>query len=768
MAENKNLYKKFRTTSEDILNLANKQTLTKRYDQPTYFSFRLIFGSDADRMYNVANEQALFDTMPHPLFNRASKLLVPNFSASASFVGSVPVEQAVAYSAMNYLYNANEPTRMAMLDEFITKFNSLQNEFPYYFQQIDGISELIKIDPTKGQRITNDKKISITCLEGLDLRMSYLLNLYRKIVWDDVYQRWVLPDMMRYFTLKIYLSEFRTFHTPQTSQNLGEAGGVTEVGTTPLYLAILDDILPTWEITCEMCEFDITDITFEHLNGLNVGAEPPEGAVKFGIKVGNIKELQTYPVFQHMFLIDRKLNGLNRAQDQISTLAEDNNQYLYPASLQIAQNREAASKDNQHVSGLPYNERRNQNNVNEADVEQERIPGSTLDVNFNATEPETWVGNALDFGASYAKNFVNKVVDKAKMTSIPGMGVSFTEIKTAIDSKNIVAALGMIRKGVNEVVESYGNAPSSLLDQPLQTDNIMRELLTTLTKSEATDNDTVLLRGAANMALSDRGIWEQIKDYSLATDLVGKGEVNTTKSMQGTKQYQESVAKEAVYIPLAVQAGGIPTVAPNAVSGSINEDPINRGSASSQLSRNVDIDKINRGTASERLASTTEGDKISEGEASERLGSATQGDRLSRNAASERLSSQTQGDKISTGVASSNLGANAQIEKLDTTVPSSKLGKNPQIEKINNTQPSANLGEIANIEKLDNTTPSSKLGTNAGDSLTQPKPNVKTTTIDVNKIIEYDPTSIMYRKIEGEKITQPKPSQATNQELFSP
>jgi len=516
---NENLYKVFRNVKNDSL------SLQKRFDEPTYFSFRLVFGDPLDAIYNYAGSQALYDTMPHPLFNDQTGIL--NIAGTNT---TFTVSDDAVYSSLKYLQNANEPTRAAMLKDFIAKFNELQYNYPYYFQTVEGIPDMLKIDPTKGQRIANDRKLNITCLEGLDLRMSYLLNLYRKIVWDDVYQRWVLPDMMRYFTLKIYLAEFRTFHEAQISQNTGEAGPTEQVGAAPMYLTILDKYFPTWEITCEMCEFDLTDISFEHLTNLSIATDPQQGAVKFGIKVGNIKEIQTYPVFENMFLIDRKLNGPNRAKDAISTSGEDNNSYLYPASLQIAQHRGPSTPENRHVSGRPFVERANEDNTNEADIIQEQV-GGTFDVNFNATQPNTWAGNAIKFGKSYAEDFVNKLIDKGKVTPIPGLGVSFNEVKTAIESKNIISALGMIRKGVNEVVNQYGNAPSSKLDQPIQTDKILSAFLLELTKSEATDNDTVLLKGMASMALNNRGIWEKIKDYSLATNLVGPGEVNTLKTI---------------------------------------------------------------------------------------------------------------------------------------------------------------------------------------------------------------------------------------------
>jgi hypothetical protein len=598
-----NIYTKFR----GIEKVAQRFTLSKRFDEPTYFSFRLVFSDNGDQIYNVANDYSNYDVMPHPLFN-LDKLVVP-----AGIYGSNmnTIDNPISYSSIRYLQDANEPTRAEMLREFVSKFNDLQTNYSYYFQQIDGISELLKIDPTKGQRILNDKKITITCLEGLDLRMSYLMTLYRKIAWDDVYQRWVLPDMMRYFTLKIYLAEFRTFHTPNNIDGYGNdftpisapnAPNITKDPnqlirprqytptvdmpsnknislSTPLYLKILDNVLPTWEITCEMCEFDITDINYEHLNGLNVGTDPPQGSVKFGIKIGNIKELQLYPTFQHMFISDRKLNAINRAKDEITTTqdasSKNSNAYVYPTILQIAQNRDAASDSNQHISGAPYIQNTNESdkiknaiypikaapNNSEATSLDEPIFDPQLGTPTkrpNSTQPQTWVGNALDFGTSYAKNFVNKVVDKATMMEIPGLGLSINEITAAVQSKDIISALGLIRKGVNEVVTQYENSPSSRLEQPIQTDNIMRQFLVEITKSEATDKDTMTLINAANIVLSDKGTWEKIKDYSLATDMIGfgSGEVNTAKSLQGTDQYKNAVLSEASFKP-TLQVGQI-------------------------------------------------------------------------------------------------------------------------------------------------------------------------------------------------------------------
>ena len=585
-----NIYNNFRGVGQ----LANRYALEKRFDEPTYFTFRLVFANGGDSVYNKANITNDYDTMPHPLFNPN----VPSVDYVDMGLVDVPIETTISYSAVKYLEDANEPTRAEMLKEFIEKFNDLQTNYQYYFQSIENVPELLKVDPTKGQRIMNDKKISVNCLEAMDLRMSYLMNLYKKIVWDDVYQRWVLPDMMRYFSLDIYLTEFRTFHTVEGKNGYGfgteKIPAINSPVATPAlnqlrpnkivtktniiknppatsepptYLNVLDNILPTWKITCEMCEFDISDVTYEHINNLNVADVPAEGRVKFGIKVGNIKELQVYPVFKHMYLSDKALNSLKRAQDEITTHEQlVTNKYAYPAVLQIGLNRET-ELNNSHVSGTPFVERTNQNTIDDTkgSIKQPKdfskatnmglegklkLPsgavreaeksepvlffndrsGASKAPPFNPTLPDTWVGNAIDFGMSFAKNAIKKVVDKAKVTPIPNLGVSFSEIQAALQSKNIITAFGLIKKGINQIAQQ-DNAPSSKLVE-VQSDQLMKDFLIQvrdMTKSGATDEEHEELVRAANLALSDRGVWEAIKDYSKATNLVGTGldEINT-------------------------------------------------------------------------------------------------------------------------------------------------------------------------------------------------------------------------------------------------
>lgn len=523
------IYKRFRYTparNEDRQQYGDSVgsggfALSPRFDQPSYLSFRLIFG-EADSYYNNAasGDYILnYDIMPHPLFENA---------------GDPDVFNRKKYSAVSYLRDANEFTRANMLENFITLWSKLQYNYQWYFQKIDGVNDLLKIDPLKGQRVTSDKRLSITVLEGIDLRLSHLMNLYRKIVWDDTYQRWVLPDMMRYFTLDIYISEFRTFHTPSPYSGYGIPEDEEEGKLSPsnLKLNILDDILPVWKIRCEMCEFDIQSVNYDHLSSLGVDETPGEAGVKFDIKVGKMYEEQIYPTFKNAFLIDKALNGLDRSKEEeigggegtpssvpfdstSSNTDINNNTTIHNNKLYIAyaQNQTFNRTDMEHLSGAAYNEQTNKLTINDQNA------------------GNLWFNNAANQGRAFLENRFEKVLDRSKITPIPGLGISFTEVKAALQGKNIITALGLIRKGVNEVVSQYAQ-PSELLEGEIYSDDAFRTYLEGVSKSEATNELEVSLVEAANIALNDNTILSQIRDFSRATSMTGEGETNDPNNIE--------------------------------------------------------------------------------------------------------------------------------------------------------------------------------------------------------------------------------------------
>ena len=579
MAQNQ--YKLFRAV--DILE--NQSVLTKRYDEPTYVTFKVMFGDDFASWSGVTLFNTNYDKMPHPLFNPIQTDATKSEGPGGRTVYDFNRE---TYSTIDYLRDANEFSRGEMMKEFIIMWNDLQRNFQYYFRSVDGVGELLKPAPGRGRRVLSDFRLTFNMAEGIDQRVSYLLNLYRKIAWDDTYQRWVLPDMMRYFSIKIYMTEFRTFHRssileqaegPTQSQqtniyNYGGAGtfgnqlsealkleqikkdlgfGKRDVGgSEPLYLSVLNGILPTHMIECQMCEFDIENFNFAYKDNLSVYDAPTEATVSFQVKVGNVNEVQTYPLFTHYLFDDYKMNGINRSKEFGLTknlngritgavltpfaTTRDAGDARYAGLDKVAQNTTGTEQKLIHeAGGVPFNQSVGTSNLKNSS------PNAAIEI--NPTDPATWLGewggNALKFGKAFTINFIAEKADKAKMISIPGLGFSFNDAVAAIESKSFVSILGLIRRAI---AESVGGAEptSSQLDKRI--DTTFREFLTGLTQSEATDGDELELIKVANLALTDAGTWDIVRDYSIATDLVGPGETNYPVEIEGRNAYKQSVA----------------------------------------------------------------------------------------------------------------------------------------------------------------------------------------------------------------------------------
>ena len=193
----------------------------RAFDEPTYLSFRIEFMFNDPEMairntaYNNQgiNDSAIrtafygqmYDYMPEPLLN--------DFFTRDEKGAMKPTDTSVGilYSTENYLdINLGDHGRAMLLHTFKRALKDIQDNFPYYFTSLRGIDSITSINPGEGVRV-KEGLIELECMEGLDLKITQLLQLYRKIVWDDVYQRWILPDMMRYFGMRIYISEIRLF-----------------------------------------------------------------------------------------------------------------------------------------------------------------------------------------------------------------------------------------------------------------------------------------------------------------------------------------------------------------------------------------------------------------------------------------------------------------------------------------------------------------------------------------------------------------------------
>lgn len=155
------------------------------YQDPTYLGFQIQLVEIPTRSVNNLYDM---NDLPHGLFSQD------------------PIKDV--YSTYNYLRNRGEYKRANYILLFEKHFKELINECPWYFVKVSGLADAWKMDPAQNWR-GKDKKLTIETLESIDLKMTYIIDLYRKAVWDANWMRWAVPDHMRYFKMNIVVSEVR-------------------------------------------------------------------------------------------------------------------------------------------------------------------------------------------------------------------------------------------------------------------------------------------------------------------------------------------------------------------------------------------------------------------------------------------------------------------------------------------------------------------------------------------------------------------------------
>jgi hypothetical protein len=93
-----------------------------------------------------------------------------------------------------------------------------------------------------------------------------------------------------------------------------------------------------------------------------------------------------------------------------------------------------------------------------------------------------------------------------------------------------MTVLGTLKAASDSIAQGYVG-PSSRLNGPI-TDHTFRNILQGISLSEATTDMQKFLKTSADLALNDKGVWDKLKDFSLATDLVGPGETNIPRPIQ--------------------------------------------------------------------------------------------------------------------------------------------------------------------------------------------------------------------------------------------
>ena len=199
-------------------------------EDPTYLGFKIVFDP------GILPINPEYGWAPSPLL-RAQNYTEGNGASFATSLGN-PFGQpqyerrqsdVIYYSAYNYLIEreANFPgqntqRRAQALRQFQKLLQEINTNSPWFFQSIDGLDELGKLNSRDGwqnedgldnfnpQR-TSGNTLIINCLESLNLRISALADLYNQATFDYDNMRYLVPRNLRKFTMWIFVTEIRNF-----------------------------------------------------------------------------------------------------------------------------------------------------------------------------------------------------------------------------------------------------------------------------------------------------------------------------------------------------------------------------------------------------------------------------------------------------------------------------------------------------------------------------------------------------------------------------
>ena len=195
------------SVTKSFLTYGNPSTVTlppgamSDWQDPTYMGFQI-------KLVTSLNDEVDLDDLPHGLFCGQYRAPPAPKEGDNGKTTSDGWKHNNKYSTYNYLINRGEYVRAEYIRLFEQGFSALITECPWYFIKVSGLADAWKIDPKNNWR-AKDKKITIDTLESIDMKVTYLIDCYRKAVFDANWMRWAVPDHMRWFKMDIVISEVR-------------------------------------------------------------------------------------------------------------------------------------------------------------------------------------------------------------------------------------------------------------------------------------------------------------------------------------------------------------------------------------------------------------------------------------------------------------------------------------------------------------------------------------------------------------------------------
>ena len=452
-------------------NYASGLLFNNDYDEPTYISIRVDFFPE------------IIDKSDYKSRSNNFKLTENGLSSNNYNMMPCPLldnDATSDYSTLKYLNNIGEFQRSKLLAELIKGLADLSSMCPYYITSVEGVNNLLSVDPKRGSRVKSDTILTLKCMEGLDQRISAIKNLYKKIAWDETYQRWVLPDMMRFFKMNIYISEFRIFNTTTSTMksingddfyyDLDVPSDVESPGSSTITLtnkkinryqndSLFNIKIPTTVLTCSMCEFDISD-NFSHLSSISSAPKNNNlNDLEIKIKVGNLKERTIYGLFNIYDTNNDNMLSLDDIKLEIYNILPTSPELDREAKINYYLRANRLIDDDQH--DFIYNdlwlERSRPDATSIKDLKNTYL-GRTI---------KSTAQSALGWAKSYASDFIKRLMDKNISEKIP---FSLNDIRKAIKSENIFEMINIFKHKSEDVNAAYPEVDNAL--QQLNNENL--------------------------------------------------------------------------------------------------------------------------------------------------------------------------------------------------------------------------------------------------------------------------------------------------------
>lgn len=241
-----------------------------------------------------------------------------------------PAVGTAAYYLKNYI---KDEGRANSLKEFAKTLRLINSQMPWFWQTLTGAENFLNYNIDEPYRGGDDAKLTIGCLESLNLMVSGMMDLYRDAMWDEDRWCWVVPDNLRKFTMIVYVSEIRKIQSTTANGSISSFLQ-TAFGVNKTNASVTGDNLPFFAFRVSLAEFSLTSgkDVFADLSATNNASPLPNIEISY-------ERIHTYDAKYLNGIMDKEIgledkkagNGfpgplgdiVNQAADAVSGIGDD-------------------------------------------------------------------------------------------------------------------------------------------------------------------------------------------------------------------------------------------------------------------------------------------------------------------------------------------------------------------------------------------------------------------------------------------------------------